>query len=225
MVTTVRTPGSPSHSSISRSARLPRRRLVSRAVGAVVRVGRASRTVAPRARRSHRMTASPGADEAGRLPSSGCRRRCHGLYRTIVDLGYLIGPLLLGTKPGRISPRTALYFTDALLVSSGTRFLNNALETLPGRMKPELTARAGNRGSDRPRDPPESGPGRGSLPSRRLRSGSIASRTERTWCMVTSRRQTNPASPRAAAPNDSRYYGDCAGHITTARGCRTVRNP
>jgi len=58
-----------------------------------------------------------------------------GLYRTIADLGYVIGPLLLGTLSDLISPQAALYFTAALLVTSGTLFLVNAPETLPERVK------------------------------------------------------------------------------------------
>jgi multidrug resistance protein len=64
-----------------------------------------------------------------------------GLYRTIADLGYVIGPLLLGTLSDLISPEAALYFTAALLISSGALFLVNAPETLPERMEePEPVA-------------------------------------------------------------------------------------
>jgi MFS family permease len=60
-----------------------------------------------------------------------------GLYRTIADLGYVIGPLLLGSIADFISPQAALYFTAALLIGSGMLFFFSAPETLAGRAKPE----------------------------------------------------------------------------------------
>ena len=60
-----------------------------------------------------------------------------GLYRTIADLGYVIGPLLLGSIADFISPQAALYFTAALLIGSGMLFFVSAPETLAGRAKPE----------------------------------------------------------------------------------------
>ena len=58
-----------------------------------------------------------------------------GLYRTIADLGYVIGPLMLGTISDVISPQAALYFTAVLLLGSGTLFFVNAPETLSSRVK------------------------------------------------------------------------------------------
>ncbi|MGC4105025.1 MAG: MFS transporter [Thermomicrobiales bacterium] len=52
-----------------------------------------------------------------------------GLYRTIADLGYVIGPLLLGTISDLASPRVALGVTTGLLVASGLLFLVRAPET------------------------------------------------------------------------------------------------
>lgn len=60
-----------------------------------------------------------------------------GLYRTIADLGYVIGPLLLGAISDFISPQAALYFTAALLIVSGLLFLTRAPETLPARIAPD----------------------------------------------------------------------------------------
>jgi len=60
-----------------------------------------------------------------------------GLYRTIADLGYVIGPLLLGSIADFISPKAALYFTAALLIGSGMLFFFSAPETLAERAKPE----------------------------------------------------------------------------------------
>lgn len=60
-----------------------------------------------------------------------------GLYRTIADLGYVVGPLLLGSVADFVSPQAALFFTAALLIGSGLLFFFNAPETLAGRTKPQ----------------------------------------------------------------------------------------
>jgi DHA1 family multidrug resistance protein-like MFS transporter len=52
-----------------------------------------------------------------------------GLYRTIADLGYVVGPLLLGTISDIASPRLALLVTTSLLVVSGGLFFLRAPET------------------------------------------------------------------------------------------------
>jgi len=52
-----------------------------------------------------------------------------GLYRTVADLGYVVGPLLLGTISDLASPRAALVVTTTLLVASGLLFLIRAPET------------------------------------------------------------------------------------------------
>jgi MFS family permease len=62
-----------------------------------------------------------------------------GLYRTIADMGYVVGPLLLGTISDIASPRAALIFTAGLLIVSGALFLTRAPETLPRHLAPETT--------------------------------------------------------------------------------------
>jgi multidrug resistance protein len=56
-----------------------------------------------------------------------------GLYRTIADLGYVVGPLMLGAISDLVSPQAALWFTAAILILSGLLFLLKAPETLPSR--------------------------------------------------------------------------------------------
>jgi multidrug resistance protein len=63
-----------------------------------------------------------------------------GLYRTIADLGYVIGPLMLGVISDLISPQAALHFTALILVLSGLLFLIKAPETLPERVVVESSA-------------------------------------------------------------------------------------
>ncbi len=63
-----------------------------------------------------------------------------GLYRSVADLGYVIGPLLLGAIADFASPQAALFFTSALLIVSGALFLFNAPETLTRPSKPEPIA-------------------------------------------------------------------------------------
>ena len=55
-----------------------------------------------------------------------------GLYRTLADMGYVVGPLLLGVLSDVASPEVALFFTAGLLIASGSLFLLRAPETLPG---------------------------------------------------------------------------------------------
>lgn len=56
------------------------------------------------------------------------------IYRTVADLGYVVGPLLLGVISDVRSPELALAFTAALLLMSGIVFALRAPESLPGRM-------------------------------------------------------------------------------------------
>jgi len=63
-----------------------------------------------------------------------------GLYRTIADLGYVVGPLMLGVISDVISPQAALYFTAGLLLFAGLLFLIKAPETLPKRVVIESSA-------------------------------------------------------------------------------------
>ena len=62
-----------------------------------------------------------------------------GLYRTVADLGYVVGPLTLGILSDVASPKVALFFTAGLLVVSGALFLTKAPETLPERSPTETT--------------------------------------------------------------------------------------
>ena len=55
-----------------------------------------------------------------------------GLYRTLADMGYVVGPLLLGVLSDVASPEVALFFTAGLLIVSGSLFLLRAPETIPG---------------------------------------------------------------------------------------------
>lgn len=80
--------------------------------------------------------ASPAAYAADLAPKNAVGPAM-GLYRTIADLGYVIGPLTLGTMSDLASPRTALVFTAGLLLVSGAFFLVNAPETLARETKPE----------------------------------------------------------------------------------------
>jgi MFS family permease len=52
------------------------------------------------------------------------------MYRTIADLGYVIGPLWLGILSDLASSQAALIFTGMLLFLSGTMFRLRAPETL-----------------------------------------------------------------------------------------------
>ncbi len=63
-----------------------------------------------------------------------------GLYRTIADLGYVVGPLLLGLISDLVSPQASLYFTAVLLMLAGALFYLKAPETLPNRTATTSTA-------------------------------------------------------------------------------------
>ena len=56
------------------------------------------------------------------------------IYRTVADLGYVVGPLLLGAISDLQSPELALAFTAALLLMSAIVFGMRAPESLPGRV-------------------------------------------------------------------------------------------
>ena len=58
----------------------------------------------------------------------------------IADLGYVVGPLLLGVISDVISPQVSLYFTATLLVGSGLLFYLRAPETLPEKVIAEHPA-------------------------------------------------------------------------------------
>lgn len=73
--------------------------------------------------------AAPAAYAADVAPP-GMTASAMGMYRTLSDLGYVIGPLALGAIADLVSPDAALVVTAALLASIGVLFAMNALETL-----------------------------------------------------------------------------------------------
>lgn len=73
--------------------------------------------------------AAPAAYAADVAPP-GMTASAMGMYRTLSDLGYVIGPLALGAIADLVSPDAALVVTAALLASIGVLFALNALETL-----------------------------------------------------------------------------------------------
>lgn len=82
--------------------------------------------------------AAPAAYAADLAPK-GAVGPAMGLYRTIADLGYVLGPLMLGAIADVFSAEAALYCTAVLLIGSGALFFMNAPETLPGEvLKPQV---------------------------------------------------------------------------------------
>lgn len=73
--------------------------------------------------------AAPAAYAADVAPR-GMTASAMGMYRTLADLGYVIGPLAMGGIADVISPDAALIFTAALMASIGLLFAIYALETL-----------------------------------------------------------------------------------------------
>jgi DHA1 family multidrug resistance protein-like MFS transporter len=73
--------------------------------------------------------AAPAAYAADMAPR-GMTASAMGMYRTLSDLGYVIGPLALGGIADLISPDAALVITAAILVSIGLLFALRAVETL-----------------------------------------------------------------------------------------------
>jgi MFS family permease len=73
--------------------------------------------------------AAPAAYAADLAPR-GMMAPALGMYRTIADLGYVIGPLLLGIVSDLASAEAALIFTALLLFVSGATFRLRAPETL-----------------------------------------------------------------------------------------------
>ena len=73
--------------------------------------------------------AAPAAYAADLAPR-GMTAPALSMYRTIADLGYVIGPLLLGILSDLASSQAALIFTALLLFFSGGMFLLRAPETL-----------------------------------------------------------------------------------------------
>ena len=74
--------------------------------------------------------AAPAAYAADLAPR-GMTAPAMGMYRTVSDLGYVIGPLLLGAISDGFTSEIALFFTAGLLALSGIVFLLRAPESLP----------------------------------------------------------------------------------------------
>jgi MFS transporter, DHA1 family, multidrug resistance protein len=79
--------------------------------------------------------AAPGAYAADVAPP-GMMASAMGLYRTLSDIGYVIGPLVLGAVSDLAGADAALWLTAGLLFSVGTLFFLRAKETLPARAGP-----------------------------------------------------------------------------------------
>lgn len=73
--------------------------------------------------------AAPAAYAADMAPP-GMTASAMGMYRTILDMGYVIGPLALGGIADLISPDAALVFTAVILAGIGLLFALCAVETL-----------------------------------------------------------------------------------------------
>lgn len=80
-----------------------------------------------------------------------------GTYRMISDLGYVVGPLLLGAIADLGSPEAALAFTAALTIGSGLAFARRAPETLPPRTAGDRASAAADHQPD-PEPPPAGTP-------------------------------------------------------------------
>jgi MFS family permease len=74
--------------------------------------------------------AAPGAYAADVAPP-GMMASAMGMYRTLSDIGYVIGPLALGAVSDLAGADTALWLTAGLLFAVGTLFFFRAQETLP----------------------------------------------------------------------------------------------
>ncbi len=75
-------------------------------------------------------TGIAGAAYAADVAPQGMTASAMGMYRTLSDLGYVIGPFALGAIADLVSPDAALVVTAALLTGIGVLFTIRALETL-----------------------------------------------------------------------------------------------
>lgn len=76
--------------------------------------------------------AAPAAYAADIAPR-GMTASAMGLFRTLSDVGYVVGPLALGAIADIFMPDTALYVTALMLLGIGLLFALKAQETLPGK--------------------------------------------------------------------------------------------
>lgn len=79
---------------------------------------------------------APGAYAADMAPA-GMNAAAMGLYRALMDVGYVIGPLAIGFMADNWSIDSALLVTAVLTIGSAVLFALRAPESLPSRMKPE----------------------------------------------------------------------------------------
>jgi MFS family permease len=76
--------------------------------------------------------AAPAAYAADIAPA-GMTAPTMGLYRSLADAGYVVGPLVLGIISDLQSPMAALAFTAVLLAGSGVLFAIRSPESMPAR--------------------------------------------------------------------------------------------
>ena len=76
--------------------------------------------------------AAPGAYAADTAPRDATAAAL-GTYRAVADLGYVVGPLLLGAIADLAGPAEALLFTSLLTAAAAVAFALRAPETLPPR--------------------------------------------------------------------------------------------
>ncbi|HVL23964.1 MAG TPA: MFS transporter [Thermomicrobiales bacterium] len=79
--------------------------------------------------------AAPAAYAADVAPR-GMMANAMGMYRTLADSGYVLGPLVLGVISDLASPEAALGFTAILLIGAGSMFAIRAPETLHTKVSP-----------------------------------------------------------------------------------------
>ena len=84
---------------------------------------------------------APGAYAADMAPA-GMNAAAMGLYRALMDVGYVIGPLAIGFMSDQWSIDFALVVTAALGIFSVILFATRAPESLPKTPRPVATTQA-----------------------------------------------------------------------------------
>jgi MFS transporter, DHA1 family, multidrug resistance protein len=79
--------------------------------------------------------AAPAAYAADVAPR-GMIANATGMYHSLADSGYVLGPLVLGGISDVASPEAALGFTSILLILAGSMFAVRARETLRPHIEP-----------------------------------------------------------------------------------------